>query len=563
MITKLRLYSGLVLLVFVTGHVFNSALGVISFEAMDLSSAFTTRPWRTWPGTLILVLAVTLHTSLSLSALYRRQTLRMKAWEATQNILGLLIPLFLAGHVMGTRGLVEIFALKSGYALEMLFLWVFMPEFIFPQAVLVLLCWIHGCLGLHTWLRLKPGYQRLQSLVIGLAVILPTLALSGYVAAGLRAQRQAADQAWLGGVLKTAGFRPEMAEFAINWMIYMSLGYLSFLALLFAARWLRLAIARRERPLLLHYHGGRVIEAAPGATVLEILRANKIPHASVCGGRGRCSTCRVRVGRGADWLVAPSEQEVQVLERISAPPAVRLACQVRPTVDLEIAPLLPSTAVAADGFEQAGYLAGQELEVAFVFIDLRGSTGLSEGRLPYDFVFVLNQFFAAIDAALQDTGGHYAQFNGDGLMAIYGLESGLHQGAMEALQGAQEMMKRIDGLNQSLQAELPAPLAIGIGIHSGEAIVGSMGPPDHPIISAIGDNVNIAARLEAKCKEFGVPLIVSEITCQRAGVDFSGYAKETVEVRGRQGSIEIRLVEDPRAFDLMSQPLENQPAAAG
>ena len=103
-------------------------------------------------------------------------------------------------------------------------------------------------------------------------------------------------------------------------------------------------------------------------------------------------------------------------------------------------------------------------------------------------------------------------------------------------------------------------LAIGIGIHSGEAIVGSMGPPDHPIISAIGDNVNIAARLEAKCKEFSVPMIVSEVTCRRAGVDLSGYPEETVEVRGREGRIEIRLVEDPRVIDLMSEPLENEPA---
>ena len=555
MVGKLRLYAGLVLLVFVTGHLFNTAMGIISFEAMDWMSTFTTRPWRTWPGTILLVLAVTVHVSLSLARLYRRQTLRMKSWEATQTILGLLIPLFLMGHVMGTRGLVEIFGIKSGYAFEMLFLWVFMPAFLYSQIMLILLSWVHGCLGLHAWLRLKPGYQRYQSVVIGFTIAWTSFALAGYIAAGLRAQQMANNEAWVGEILKAAQFRPEIAEFGITWTIYMSVGYLIFLALLFAARWVRLMTAKRERPLLLHYHGGRVIEAAPGATVLEILRSNRIPHASVCGGRGRCSTCRVRVGRGSDWLLSPSDQELAVLERISASPSVRLACQIRPKVDLEIAPLLPASAVASDGFEQPGYLAGQEIEVAFVFVDLRGSTGLSEGRLPYDFVFVLNQFFAAIDGALQDTGGHYAQFNGDGLMAIYGLESGLNQGAMEALQGAQEMLRRIDVLNETLASELPAPLAIGIGIHSGEAIVGSMGPPKHPIISAIGDNVNIAARLEAHCKGYGVPLIVSEITCQRAGVDLGAHRAETVEVRGREGKIDVRLVQDPREIDLLSAPL--------
>jgi len=229
---------------------------------------------------------------------------------------------------------------------------------------------------------------------------------------------------------------------------------------------------------------------------------------------------------------------------------VRLACQIRPKVDLEIAPLLSPEATASDGFEQPGYLAGQEVEVAFVFVDLRGSTGLSEGRLPYDFVFVLNQFFAAIDGALQETNGHYAQFNGDGLMAIYGLNSGIQQGAREAIEGAKVMMRRIAELNERLKAELPTPLAIGIGIHSGEAIVGSMGPPDHPIISAIGDHVNIAARLEAKCKDFGVPLIVSAITAEKAGIDLGGFQSETVDVRGRDGNVRIWIIDDPAEIDL-------------
>ncbi len=550
MIARIRLYSGMVLLVFVTGHLFNSSLGVFSFEAMDAASQFTTRPWRTIPGTVLLLGAFLTHTTLSMRSLFFRQTLRMKPWEATQNILGILIPLLAFGHVIAMRGLVEFMGLKTGYALEMVALFVVRPDFGAIQVGLVLLTWIHGCIGLHTWARLKPGYQKFQGWVLSLAVAWPVMALSGYVAAGNRAQRMVADEEWLGGVIKTSGFNDEMFAAALQWNINFCIGYLVLLALLFGARWIRLAIAKRETPMVLHYQGGREITAIPGATVLESLRAGGIPHASVCGGRGRCSTCRIRVGRGADWLNPPDENEVKVLERIAAPPSVRLACQVRPKVDLEIAPLLSPEATASDGFEQPGYLAGQEVEVAFVFVDLRGSTGLSEGRLPYDFVFVLNQFFAAIDGALQETNGHYAQFNGDGLMAIYGLNSGIEQGALEAVQGAQAMMRRIAELNERLKAELPAPLAIGIGIHSGEAIVGSMGPPDHPIISAIGDHVNIAARLEAKCKDFGVPLIVSAITAEKAGVDLGGFQQETVDVRGRDGNIRIWVIDDPSKIDL-------------
>ncbi len=110
------------------------------------------------------------------------------------------------------------------------------------------------------------------------------------------------------------------------------------------------------------------------------------------------------------------------------------------------------------------------------------------------------------------------------------------------------MLRQLDQLNQHLGSEIPEPLAIGIGIHCGEAIVGSMGPPAHPIISAIGDNVNVAARLEALCKEYGVPLVVSETAAARAGVDLSAFRQDTVQVRGREQSLGIYAVDEPQAL---------------
>ena len=550
MVAKLRLYSGLILLVFVTGHLTNNILGLHSFEAMDAASEWTTHPWRTEVGMVLMIGAFLTHFFLVSWSLFRRQTMKMKTWEAVQNIFGLLIPVLLIGHFAGTKLLNKVMGLQNGYAFEMLALFEFAPEFGTVQFLLVLLVWSHGCIGLHTWLRLKPGYLRLQTLPLALAILFPAVALAGFFAAGFRAMAMAADQAWVAEILARSKFTPEMFPFVIDTSTAFIVGYLVYLALLFTARWLRLAMAKRERPLMISYQGERDLAAAPGATVLEILRANNIPHASVCGGRGRCSTCRVKVGRGSDWLAPANDDELKVLDRISAPEGVRLACQIRPRVDLEVAPLLPASAVAQDGFHKPGYLDGQEVEVVIAFVDLRGSTGLSEGRLPYDFVFILNQFFAAIDRAINDTGGHYAQFNGDGLMAIYGLECDVNEAARQALAGAKAMMQRIEELNRHLGVELKEPLAIGIGIHSGEAIVGSMGPPKHPIISAIGDHVNVAARLEAKCKEYGAPLIVSEVTVQRAGVNLDHYKSDTVDVRGREGQITIRIVDDPATMDL-------------
>jgi hypothetical protein len=111
--------------------------------------------------------------------------------------------------------------------------------------------------------------------------------------------------------------------------------------------------------------------------------------------------------------------------------------------------------------------------------------------MPYDFLYILNQFFYEMTKALAATNGHYAQFAGDGLMALYGLNAkDPATGAADALRGAREMLARMDQLNSRLRGDLLQPLRIG------EAIVGAMGPPSAQIISTIGQVVNTCARLE-------------------------------------------------------------------
>src|SRR5690606_28568736 len=131
--------------------------------------------------------------------------------------------------------------------------------------------------------------------------------------------------------------------------------------------------------------------------------------------------------------------------------------------------------VTASGARRGG-VNGREQKVVILFIDLRGSTRLGERRLPYDVLFILNQFFAEMAGALNATGGHYAQFNGDGLMALYGLAGDTRAGARQALAGGADMLRRLAVLNDVLRGELDEPLRIGVGIHCGDAIVGTMGP---------------------------------------------------------------------------------------
>ena len=556
MVNRLRIASGLVLFVFLIGHLSNLSLGLISFQALGVGQEYLMKPWRTLPGTVIFWTAIAIHAGIGLRALFVRRTLRLRRAEMAQLVLGLAIPLMLAGHFIALRLLPEFHDVEVNFELAFAAYWIFFPVRGVLQAVVLVVAWTHGCIGMHMWLRLRPWYGRLAPTAFAIAVALPTLALAGYVATGIQTLALAGDEAWIGQMMATTGYLPEMSDFASSMEDRFQIAFVSVLAAIVLARYLRARAAARQGTAQILYRGRDAIDFKPGSTLLEVLWANSVPHAAVCGGRGRCSTCRVRVGRGADWLDPPLELEKSVLQRIMAPPGVRLACQIRPRVDLEVTPLLPPRATAADGIPNSEQLRGQERDVAIVFVDLRGSTKLSEARLPYDFVFILNQFFAEIAAALAETDGHYAQFNGDGLMAIYGLETGLAEGRGAAIRGAVSMFQRIDALSGHLQGEVRDGLRIGVGIHSGVAIVGTMGPPEHPILSAIGDNVNIAARLESQTKTAGVPLIVSAATAHHAGIDLSAFPKDQVTVRGHTEPLDIHVIAEPAAIPLESPPQE-------
>jgi adenylate cyclase len=116
------------------------------------------------------------------------------------------------------------------------------------------------------------------------------------------------------------------------------------------------------------------------------------------------------------------------------------------------------------------------------------------------------------------------------------------------MRGAAEMQRRLESLTRSLAAELAEPLRIGIGAHAGLAIVGTMGPPDAPIYSAIGDNINIAARFEGMTKAYSCMLVVSADTLAHAGLDPKGAPVHRVKVRGRSERITVYAVGDARSL---------------
>ncbi len=384
----------------------------------------------------------------------------------------------------------------------------------------------------------------------GTALLMPVLSLLGFVIAGRAVARQVnADPGFRVDVAIDAG-APVAQEIAFlnrleDWTL---IGLATAIVITLIARGIRLYLEHRAGMIRITYPEGRSVTVVPGTSILEASQFHDVPHAAVCGGRDRCSTCRVRINGPLDNLPPPDESETKVLRRVGAAPDVRLACQLCPVEDISVTPLLPPNASPRDGFAKSAAMQGQEQEIAILFADIRGFTTFSEQKLPYDVVFVLNRYFRSMGEAIEQAGGRVDKFIGDGIMALFGIDGNAREGAQAGLAAAVKMSERLDELNALLKADLPQPLRIGIGVHAGAAIVGEMGYGPAISVTAIGDTVNTSSRLEAKTKDFGAQLIVSQHLADLADIDTSGFRHEEIEVRGRREPLSIVVFDDAKAL---------------
>jgi adenylate cyclase len=333
---KLRLLSGVVLLAFAGTHFLNHALGLIGLEVMHKAQVWRTAVTRSVPGSLVLLIALLTHMGLGLYKTAMRNTWRMPPWEFAQIASGLLIPFLLLPHIVNTRMAHTVFGVEDIYLYELKRLW---PLSAWQQSALLLLVWAHGCIGLHHWLRLDEGYRRLRPLLGAVAIAVPLLALAGFVVAG-RTTADIMSDAESMAVLKARSHWPNEATDAAlaQWRTLARLAFASAaVAVLLTPFWRSRRDRRASGAVRITYSGGPTVTIARGRTLLEASRAAGVRHASVCGGRARCSTCRVRIKQGRESLPPPEGAEAVTLQAIGAPEDVRLACQLRPTSDLTVA----------------------------------------------------------------------------------------------------------------------------------------------------------------------------------------------------------------------------------
>ena len=544
-LAQIRIYSGLILFFYVVAHLFNHAAGLISFEMMSTMGANFKWFWRLPVMSLLLYGALIAHMVTALLVVFNRRTLTMPIRDWIQLLSGIAIPSLLLIHIMGTRYASEVYGITDSYAYVLLSTFVFSPFSGVLNALGLIAAWAHGCLGIHTWLSIKPWYtQRLQSVLLVLATLFPSAALAGYLMAGRLIAPFVNDGEWMEHYYENLTLSSDAVWGALaNDIETTRFVLIGALVLLILGRWLRNKISDRQGKITIEYLDGPTVRQSVGATLLETSKSADVPHASVCGGRGRCSTCRVRVVAGSSAQPI-SDLEQKVLTRIRAPEDVRLACQLVPASDMKVMRLLPSDATLANAADDEPWSSGQEKNVTILFADLRDFTKTSENRLPFDVVYLINQFSRTMGKSVEAHNGRIDKFLGDGLMAIFGIDTSAEQAARDALTASANMRKRLENLNARLADDLDKPLRMGLGVHSGSVVIGDMGYGASRGLTAIGDTVNTASRLETETKTYTCAICVSKETTTLADISLPKTANKKISIRGKSNKLDIYALSD-------------------
>lgn len=263
------------------------------------------------------------------------------------------------------------------------------------------------------------------------------------------------------------------------------------------------------------------IQVTDNANLLEAAVEAGVGIAHLCGGRGRCSTCRIRVIDGRESLTDRTEAEAAMAAKLDFPGEIRLACQTEASgsvrfwrlvldkIDVEMASQLGHARYAGP--------VGREVEAAVMFTDVAGFTTMSEALPAYDVVHILNRFFARAGAAVTSQGGRVDNYMGDGLLAVFGIN---HEAdpALAAVVAGLEVLEVAADMNDYVKMIYAHAFEVRVGVGLGDVIFGLMGDESSARETVVGDVVNTASRLESANKTTGTRMLVTnEVQARTVG----------------------------------------------
>lgn len=288
------------------------------------------------------------------------------------------------------------------------------------------------------------------------------------------------------------------------------------------------------------YQNEIVVEDDSQQNILQISLDHGIAHTHACGGNARCTTCRVMVLEHPENLTEPNAAETVLRTAKRYPENIRLACQTGVIGDVTIRRLVIDQCDQVLVRAETDTTASRLKHIAILFSDIRNFTNFSEANLPYDIVHMLNRYFFHMGEIVIKNHGYIDKYIGDGLMALFGLESDDPvETCLNAVHAAQQMRDQLQMDNQYLKQYFDLEFSIGIGIHFGEAVIGKLGHPNKMNFTAIGDSVNLASRIESSNKEFQTSILISTETYQQVK-DLVNFGRDfDANIKGKSGSYKL------------------------
>ena len=525
----LRLASGLVLFVYIATHLSNHALGLVSLDAAERGLGIAVRVWHSRIGTLVLYGAAATHVVLALQAIYQRRTLRMPPLELLRLVAGISIPTLLISHAVQTRVAMETFELSTQYQRVVWELWTAGDEG--RQLAMMVPGWLHGCLGLHFAFGQRRSWQRIRLPLFAIALLLPVLGGLGFLAMG----KEIAMNVELRGELDALVALDDTTRNALLRLRDGALAvYFGAVAIVFGARLLRAYVERRRGSLVRIAFPQADVEVPRGWTVLEASRAHHLPHVATCGGRARCSTCRVRVTAGAERCAKPEPDERAMLERIGAPSDVRLACQLQPEGSVSVVPLL--TAAPASLFERARDDVAFERNLALVAVRWRNRAEFVERQMPQDVVYATRLFRETVATALRAAGGDELDAAADRVVAAFGLAEAFAPSCRAALAVAERLEPALSRLQAALGDTFATRADFALCVHAGQATIAWTGAGDARRALVAGAPIDALDRLEGGTG-FGCTVVTAAAL---AGAERDDEARACGELSGVAARVRSR-----------------------
>lgn len=280
-------------------------------------------------------------------------------------------------------------------------------------------------------------------------------------------------------------------------------------------------------------------ESPSNVTLLEVAKRNNIPHVAACGGEGKCTTCRLLILEGIENCSKETDKEKVLIEKAHTTKGFRLACQTSISGDITARRLvLDSDDIKHMSFDRQG----KSKKIAILFSDIRGFTPFSEKLTPYDVVFILNRYFKRMVQVVEQNNGRVDNYIGDGMVAIFGIEN-QKSPAEYAVKSALEMCDQMDEMKPYLKTMYGKDFDIGVGVHWGNAVVGDIGAGESKRLTAIGDAMNFASRVESANKEFKSRVLISDEVYQeiKPSLIIKDFMRTTI--KGIEGRVTLHEVD--------------------